>query len=160
MKITKRPKGASFSDDYLQARAGRAPPASMDMANSVSSYRKHVLGEEVKHGLYSDGSNPSNGHDTTYNSNVVSMVKQAQIIGGDGGAGGWGGGGIGNMVLQIPEIYSPLWLTSNLNLPRDRATINAWCRAYFALWPIVQNAIQLHSTYPISKLNIKCSDPK
>ena len=45
-------------------------------------------------------------------------------------------------------------------LPRDRATINAWCRAYYALNPIVHNAIQLHSTYPISKMNIKCSDPK
>src|SRR5690606_16500824 len=56
---------------------------------------------------------------------------------------------------QIPEVYSPLWLNSNLNLPRDRATINSWSRSFFALNPIVQNAISLHSTYPISKLNIK-----
>jgi hypothetical protein len=139
------------------------------MASSVSSYRKTVLGDEVKHGLYSDGSGIQNDN-TTYNSNVVSfskpygsLIKDAQLIGGGEGGGfggGWGGGGIGNTIMQIPEIYSPMWLTSNLNLPRDRATINAWCRAYFALWPIVHNAIQLHSTYPISKLNIKCSDPK
>ena len=56
---------------------------------------------------------------------------------------------------QVPEVYSPLWLNSNLNLPRDRATINSWSRSFFALNPIVQNAISLHSTYPISKLNIK-----
>jgi hypothetical protein len=60
----------------------------------------------------------------------------------------------------MPEIYSPLWLNSNMNLPRDRATINAWCRTYFALNPIVKNAISLHSTYPISKMNIKCKNAK
>jgi mRNA-degrading endonuclease HigB of HigAB toxin-antitoxin module len=62
----------------------------------------------------------------------------------------------GDSVKQTPEVYSPLWLNSNLNLPRDRATINAWCRSFFALNPFVHNAICLHSTYPISKLSIKC----
>jgi hypothetical protein len=60
----------------------------------------------------------------------------------------------------MPEVYSPLWLNSNLNLPRDRATINAWNRSFYALNPIVHNAINLHSTYPISKLNIKCPNKK
>src|SRR4029077_6329658 len=46
------------------------------------------------------------------------------------------------------------------NLPRDRATINAWCRSFFALDPIVQNAIGLHSTYPLSKLSIKCPNKR
>lgn len=45
-----------------------------------------------------------------------------------------------------------------MSLPRDRATINAWCRSFFALNPFVHNAISLHSTYPISKLNIKCAN--
>src|SRR5690606_3962600 len=28
--------------------------------------------------------------------------------------------GVSNTVQQVPELYSPLWLNSNLNLPRDR----------------------------------------
>jgi len=57
-----------------------------------------------------------------------------------------------------PEVYSPLFTMANLNLPRDRITINAWCRNFFDLHPIVRNAITLHATYPISKLTIKCPD--
>jgi len=68
--------------------------------------------------------------------------------------------GMGDTVRQGPELYSPLWLTSNTQLPRDRGTMNAWSRAFFALNPIVNNAIHLHSTYPISKLNISCPDKK
>lgn len=68
--------------------------------------------------------------------------------------------GSGGTVRQSPDIYSPLWLDSNLNLPRDRQTTNAWSRAFYALNGLVHNAIQLHSTYPISKLNITCENPK
>jgi hypothetical protein len=38
--------------------------------------------------------------------------------------------------------------------------MNSWARAFFALNPIVNNAISLHATYPISKLNIKCPNKK
>jgi len=34
------------------------------------------------------------------------------------------------------------------------------CRNFFDLHPLVRNAITLHATYPISKINIKCSDKK
>jgi hypothetical protein len=37
-----------------------------------------------------------------------------------------------------------------MNLPRDRATINAWCRSFFALNPTVHNAIDLHSSNVMS----------
>ena len=85
---------------------------------------------------------------------VVSSVgfqKNAQVV---SSVGGMFRGIHGDSVKQTPEVYSPLWLNSNLNLPRDRATINAWCRSFFALNPFVHNAINLHSTYPISKLSI------
>lgn len=59
-----------------------------------------------------------------------------------------------------PDIYSPLFTMANLNLPRDRIVINAWCRNFFALHPIVRNAITIHATYPISKLTLKCEDHK
>jgi hypothetical protein len=34
------------------------------------------------------------------------------------------------------------------------------CRNFFDLHPLVRNAITLHATYPISKINIKCPDKK
>jgi len=114
------------------------------------------------------GDGPSIAGAITYSSNRKRIKNAA---GGDAGAfttdqstslnganSGWRG--MTSTTRQIPEVYSPLWLNSNLNLPRDRATINAWCRTFFALNPIVQNAITLHSTYPIAKLNIKCKDPQ
>lgn len=110
-------------------------------------------------GKYRDGTGPNyNETGLTANAVVTASVgglrKSAQVLTGGGSFGGGVSGG--NSVKQIPEVYSPLWLSSNINLPRDRATINAWCRAFFALNPFVHNAINLHSTYPISKLNIKC----
>lgn len=60
----------------------------------------------------------------------------------------------------IPEIYSPLFQVANLNLPRDRMTMNAWNRNFRDTHPIVRNAITLHATYPISKINVKCKNRK
>lgn len=140
------------------------PQVSALMAKSVSQFRRESLTDEVKQGLFRDGSGPSiNEEGITSNSVVASsigVVKNAQVVssGGSGFGGGSGNyrGGNGDVVKQTPEVYSPLWLNSNLNLPRDRPTINAWCRSFYALNPFVHNAINLHSTYPISKLNIKC----
>lgn len=55
-----------------------------------------------------------------------------------------------------PEIYSPLFQLANLNLPRDRITQNAWNRVFYDTHPIVRNAINLHASFPISKINITC----
>jgi len=55
-----------------------------------------------------------------------------------------------------PDVYSPLFQLSNLNLPRDRVTMNAWNRIFYDTHPIVRNAINLHASYPISKINITC----
>jgi len=59
-----------------------------------------------------------------------------------------------------PEIYSPLFQLANLNLPRDRVTMNAWNRVFYDTMPIVRNAINLHASYPISKINITCKNKK
>jgi hypothetical protein len=157
-KIKALPK-VSYSQDFLDKRAASVPQVSALMAGSVSSYRKDMMAEEVRQGKYSEGSGPSFHEDgLTKNANVTSLVglkKNAQSMSGTSGYRGQAG----NVEKQLPEMYSPLWLTSNLNLPRDRATINAWCRAFYALNPFVHNAINLHSTYPISKLQIKCHNP-
>ena len=61
---------------------------------------------------------------------------------------------------MAPEIYSPLFQLANLNLPRDRVTMNAWNRIFYDTHPIVRNAINLHASYPISKINITCKSKK
>jgi hypothetical protein len=148
MSFTKKSK----SEQYLESRSV-VPQVSALMAQGVSQFRKETLGSEVEQGLFRDGSGPTvRDNGLTVNSTVtasVGMKKYAQVVSG-------GYRGTGDTVKQAPEVYSPLWLNSNLNLPRDRATINAWCRSFYALNPFVHNAINLHSTYPISKLNIKC----
>lgn len=137
------------------------------MAKNVSQYRRAVLEEEVAQGKFREKGNT--GFASPYDFDGLSRTQAGNVIGsmrkiassfstGTGTGSNWRGSG--GSVRQIPEVYSPLWLNSNLNLPRDRATINAWARAFFALNPIVQNAITLHSTYPISKLNITCKDEK
>lgn len=83
--------------------------------------------------------------------------KKASIIGGEGGFGGGNGGRTDRMG---PEIYSPLFQIANLNLPRDRITMNAWNRVFYDTNPVVRNAINLHATYPISKINIKCKNKR
>ena len=59
-----------------------------------------------------------------------------------------------------PEIYSPLFQIANLNLPRDRVTMNSWNRIFYDTHPIVRNAINLHASFPISKINITCESKK
>jgi hypothetical protein len=144
----------------LLQKASNPPPITNSMVKGVSAERRSMLEAEVERGLFSDGTGNSNSGLTpmSFATSSVGIKKQAQIITANTSSQ-WRGGN-GEALRQTPEVYSPLWLNSNLNLPRDRATINAWCRSFYALEPFVQNAINLHSTYPISKLNIKCPNKK
>lgn len=157
----------SNSEKYLEAKSSQPPQISALVASSVSEERRNMLADDVASGIYRDGSSTNLASGETANANVVASVriaKHAQVLSGgqflDGGVGPGSNyrGGMGDSVKQVPQVYSPLWLNSNLNLPRDRVTINAWCRSFYALNPFVHNAINLHSTYPISKLNIKCKN--
>lgn len=145
----------------LMKKNGQPPQVTGSMYKSVSEHRRSALETEVEQGLYRDGSGISYNGGLTPASFVTSSIgikKNAQVLTSNVSAQ-WRGGN-GEALRQTPEVYSPLWLNSNLNLPRDRATINAWCRSFYALEPFVQNAINLHSTYPISRLNIKCPNKK
>lgn len=159
----------SFSAKFLTGRS-TTPQVSAIMADEISQARRVVLSSEVDQGYFRDGSGPTYNQvagqmdlsmGETPNGRVISTAhyqpsiisKYAQSV---NSSGNMFRGTHGDTVKQTPEVYSPLWLNSNLNLPRDRATINAWCRSFFALNPFVHNAISLHSTYPISKLSIKC----
>ncbi len=149
----------SKSEKYLESKEP-TPQVSALMARSVSEHRRDTLAKEVERGLYKDGTGPSVREDGLTSNGLVSasigMKKHAQLTSSTMYNSGGGGGSGADTAKQTPEVYSPLWLSSNLSLPRDKATINAWCRSFFALNPLVHNAISLHSTYPISKLNIKC----
>jgi hypothetical protein len=149
----------SFSSRFLENR-NAIPMVTSSMVKGLSDQRRSVLASETEQGLFRDGTGSSNNSETVLGRVIASsggsIKKMAQdFSSGMYGGGGMGGASSGNTVMQSPEIYSPLWLTSNLSLPRDRATINAWCRSFFALNPFVHNAVSLHSTYPISKLSIK-----
>lgn len=74
------------------------------------------------------------------------------------------GGGMNRVassqVVRItPRPFSPFYEESNLMLPRDRREVNAWARHYYATDPWVGNAIDLHSTYPLSAFGVKSEDP-
>lgn len=158
------------SEQFLESRGNLPPLVTNSMVKSVSSYRRESLENETRNGAFREPGTYSNLSSDDYKNTSLGVAsatihKRAQLgeFGSAPGATGSAGNnwrGPGGTVRQGPEVYSPLWLNSNLNLPRDRATINAWCRTFFALNPMVHNAISLHSTYPISKLNIHCKDKR
>lgn len=159
------------ANHFIEKRPAKIAVSS-NMAKSVSQYRRNFLEEETIQGKFQNDDrfidqkqmnqnifSPTPAGFVTSNarSNISKFGNSTSV--GVGAGSGTGYRGSGGTLRQSPDIYNPLWLNSNLNLPRDRATINAWSRAYFALNGLVQNAISLHSTYPISKLNIKCKNP-
>jgi hypothetical protein len=165
------------AEELLDHRYDLPPEVTPHMARSVSEERRERLEQETESGHFREAgalpqnyrivgsdadqySGPSAAGFVSHNGQSIfkaaqSSLTQVSSVSGGGSSSGTAWRGAGATMRQVPEVYSPLWLNSNLNLPRDRATINAWCRSFFALNPIVHNAITLHSTYPIAKLNIK-----
>lgn len=151
----------------------QTPVITSNMVKNVSDERRALMELQLEAGEFKE---QGSGYSPRKNSedNSIKMIQtQAGVLSHSGNSlyknasgagsvsssnGGWRGSN--DTVRQVQEVYSPLWLTSNLNLPRDRVSVNAWSRAYFAINPIVHNAITLHSTYPIAKLNIKAKDQK
>ena len=144
--------GLSNSEAYLQKR-GNAEPV---ISKEVSEYRQ----EELRRG--------SERGDGKFNLSPLlvkggsSLERQfgLQKVGAVNTFSGSLGQGAGGTVTMGPEVYSPLFQMANLMLPRDRITMNAWNRNFYDTHPLVHNCINLHATYPISKLTIKCKDRK
>src|SRR5208282_90041 len=120
----------SFSAKFITGRS-TTPQVSAIMADEISQARRVVLSSEVDQGYFRDGSGPSYnqvagqmGMDMTETANgrIVSSAhvqpsiisKYAQSV---GGSANMFRGTHGDTVKQTPEVYSPLWLNSNLNLP-------------------------------------------
>lgn len=143
-------------DQILQSR--ETPYLSSKAAHDVSEWRRNKLSEQIEAGVFRETKTAEVKSTNKFHiASSVGSVKTAQVVSGGASYGG-GYRGSGDTVKQSPDVYSPLWLNSNISIPRDKATINAWCRAFYALNPFVHNAINLHSTYPISKLNITCAN--
>ncbi len=153
------------SDNAVVSRRQAAAAPSVTGSKAMSDERKAEMGHQIERGEFKEGF-ASEVTSSASPHSMVTIAKSSNRIEKFGGIGmgtGSGEAGMGNAwsgsggtVRQGPEIYSPLWLTSNTHLPRDRGTMNAWARAFFALNPIVNNGVSLHSTYPISKMNITC----
>jgi hypothetical protein len=141
---------AGLSNSELQAStASTKDPISPFAFNEMSIERKSSLQESMVGNPIEKTAGIVAGLSSKKES---SLTKVAQLASTAGFAGS------SDLAIQAPDIYNPLWLDSNISLPRNRATVNAWCRAHHQLNPIVYNAINLHSNYPISQLNIKCSE--
>lgn len=121
---------------------------------NLSAYRQDQITEELEK-KQQDHAPRANLASLSSTSDKTMLRKTAS-----GSAGGVSShlNGSGSVNALSPDLYSPLYLTANLMLPRDRLTANAWNRAFYETNPLVRNAINLHATYPISKLNIKCED--
>lgn len=143
-------------------RTALPPIISETALRSVSQYRREGLEDQVSNGLFREANN--SGATTFANNNLKTKLgavtySTTKVASADASTTG-NYRGSGSTVRMNPDVYSPLWLNSNLNMPRKREQINAWCRAYYATNPFVKNALSLHSTYPISKLSITCKNQK
>jgi len=135
----------------MSRRINRPPTkVSKDAANSVSNVRRAQISDAmVKTGdSIDDRPQGSIAHSPVFSkkASIISPVAQPTSS--------------SHTDRMAPEIYSPLFQISNLNLPRDRITMNAWNRIFYDTHPIVRNAINLHASFPISKINITCKSKK
>src|SRR5690606_32213378 len=163
------------AEELIKKRAAIAgtPEVTNRMARAVSDERREIMELQLEAGEFREQGSGYSSNSQSDKGKIRMIQTQAGVVSHNGNglykmasgvgnvsSGGSGWRGSNDSSRQLPEVYSPLWLNSNLNLPRDRPTINAWSRSFFALNPIVHNAITLHSTYPIAKLNIKSKNPK
>ncbi len=122
---------------------------SKDAAASLSDYRRASINNAVSRELDSESSS------LTAIAHSPSFQKSGSISSPMGPLST-----TMNVDRLMPDVYSPLFQLSNLNLPRDRVTMNAWNRIFYDTHPIVRNAINLHASFPISKINITCKSKK
>ena len=155
--------GQSNSEAYL---AKRNATTNETIPEGVSELRQEQL---IRATGNSNGRNPSSSGPVLVYSNSYKKAQEVKKKYDLEKTAASGGGGmssarlnpsVGGTVKQAPEIYSPLFQMANLMLPRDRITMNSWNRNFYDTHPIVHNLINLHATYPINKINIKCKDRK
>ncbi|KKL04642.1 hypothetical protein LCGC14_2614020, partial [marine sediment metagenome] len=152
--------GMSNSGRHLLTR-GIVKSEELGVIEGVSDHRREELVRATEVRQSGGGPEPLLLYSNSYKRaqeirEKYSLTKTAGISVSDGTRLG----ATGSTIRQAPEVYSPLFQIANLQLPRDRITMNAWNRNFYDTHPLVHNCINLHATYPISKLNIKCKDRK
>lgn len=146
--------GKSRTEIFADAAQRAAQKASLEkLSEPRQAYLQSVANKSLEH-------HPRANLDSVLGTSRTSLIKQASLTKEASGAIPSHVSGTSSINAVGPELYSPLYLTANLMLPRDRITANAWNRAFYDTNPLVRNSINLHATYPISKLSIKCEDKK
>lgn len=161
---TQKGTNAATKEDFSMEALKRLSDVRKGQINEVLDKKHNPKQETMNHGVIGVKSDPKKRMEADIKRAIDTTPTLRKVAdgGSDFSAGTIGGGGIGGRGVDraIPEIYSPLFQVANLNLPRDRMTMNAWNRNFFDTHPIVRNAITLHATYPISKINVKCKHRK
>lgn len=126
-----------------------------------------MVDPRTQHNLSRRGQSPSGGHTFQIPTRVRGLIAAGQAKTQKSSLVKTAGNGSCSMaspqlavVRNLPKVYSPLYEMTNLMLPRDIKTLNAWNRHFYTTNPIVRNAISLHASYPISKFQITCEDVK
>lgn len=162
---TQKTTNAASKEDFSAAALKRLSDVRKAQVQEVMEKKTNAgrQSETINHGVIGIASNPKKRMEADIKRAIDTTPSLKKIadsgVAGDFNIGHFSGGGRG-VDRAIPEIYSPLFQVANLNLPRDRMTMNAWNRNFFDTHPIVRNAITLHATYPISKINVKCKHRK
>ena len=143
----------------MSRRTSRPPTdISKKTAESLSDFRRAEISNAENKRLDAETNSSLHAavaHSSTFKKNSLNMIKNASIV-----SPMVGPTTTSTTDRMSPEIYSPLFQLANLNLPRDRVTMNAWNRVFYDTHPIVRNAINLHASFPISKINITCKNKK
>ena len=153
--------GMSNSENYLLNRSATAD--NVPINSGVSDTRQEELlraTSENRPGKIKKDAGPVIAYSASFKQNKELREKYIEKTAASVISGARLNPSVGGTVRQAPEIYSPLFQIANLQLPRDRITMNAWNRNFYDTHPIVHNLINLHATYPINKINIKCKDRK
>ena len=162
---TQRTTNAAMKEDFSASALKRLSDIRKGQIQEVMEKKTHAnsRSESPNHGVIGIASNPKRRMEADIK-RAMDTTPSIKKIADNGVAGDFSIGNISGpnrgVDRAIPEIYSPLFQVANLNLPRDRMTMNAWNRNFFDTHPIVRNAITLHATYPISKINVKCKHRK
>ena len=87
----------------------------------------------------------------------AALTKQASDM--SAGFGGAGGGGVSESA-RVPLLYvDPMFDPILLMFPKENIKeLNRRLRHYYTYHPIVRNAIDLHSEYPLSDFELRCED--
>lgn len=143
----------------MSRRTSRPPTdISKKTAESLSNIRRAEISNAENKRLDAETNSSFHAavaHSYSFKKNSLNMIKNASIV-----SPMVGPTATSTTDRMSPEIYSPLFQLANLNLPRDRVTMNAWNRVFYDTHPIVRNAINLHASFPISKINITCKNKK